>query len=221
MPTFALRTSPGQARNWQRGTTTATARVRGLPAGAAELPRHRHWLSGEIAKLGPFRLLTDGYELPVFAFTLNDQRMWPLGVRRSPAGPAGERLAGAGLHVPGEPHRPAPRCAIVIRNGFSHDMADMLLADLASAAAPAEPPARTDPRRRVRRLLPQRRLTGGHIEHPQPARPPSRWAEPLCSIDQLVACDVGHDRLRIDHGGIGVSMTQRSFSRRNTSRASR
>jgi glutamate decarboxylase len=29
-------------------------------------------LSGRIAALGPFRLLTDGSELPVFAFTLAD-----------------------------------------------------------------------------------------------------------------------------------------------------
>ena len=65
-------------------------------------------LSAEIAKLGPFRLLTDRSELPVFAFTLRDDVN--------------------GYSVFNRTDLAALR--IVVRNGFSHDMADMLLADL-------------------------------------------------------------------------------------------
>jgi glutamate decarboxylase len=87
-------------------------------------------LSGEIAKLGPFRLLTDGSELPVFAFTLNDD-VSSYSVFDVSAG-----LRESGWLVPAYTF-PANRTdlaalRIVIRNGFSHDMADMLLADLAT-----------------------------------------------------------------------------------------
>jgi glutamate decarboxylase len=85
-------------------------------------------LAGEIAKLGPFRLLTDGGELPVFAFTLNDD-VTAYSVFDVSAG-----LRENGWLVPAYTF-PANRTdlaalRIVIRNGFSHDMADMLLADL-------------------------------------------------------------------------------------------
>jgi glutamate decarboxylase len=87
-------------------------------------------LSGEIAKLGPFRLLTDGGELPVFAFTLHGD-ITGYSVFDVSAG-----LRENGWLVPAYTF-PANRTdlaalRIVIRNGFSHDMSDMLLADLAA-----------------------------------------------------------------------------------------
>jgi glutamate decarboxylase len=88
-------------------------------------------LSSEIAKLGPFRLLTDGSQLPVFAFTLADQASGYSVFDVSSA------LRESGWLVPAYTF-PANRTdlaalRIVVRNGFSHDMADMLLADLGQA----------------------------------------------------------------------------------------
>jgi glutamate decarboxylase len=85
-------------------------------------------LSSEIAELGPFRLLTDGGELPVFAFTLRDD-VTDFSVFDVSAG-----LRENGWLVPAYTF-PANRTdlaalRIVVRNGFSHDLADMLLADL-------------------------------------------------------------------------------------------
>jgi glutamate decarboxylase len=85
-------------------------------------------LSGEIAKLGPFRLLTDGAELPVFAFTLNGD------VTGYSVFDVSAALRESGWLVPAYTF-PANRTdlaalRIVVRNGFSHDMADMLLTDL-------------------------------------------------------------------------------------------
>jgi glutamate decarboxylase len=85
-------------------------------------------LSAEIAQLGPFRLLTDGSELPVFAFTLRDD-VSGYSVFDVSAG-----LRESGWLVPAYTF-PANRTdlgalRIVVRNGFSHDMADMLLSNL-------------------------------------------------------------------------------------------
>ncbi|HTK63831.1 MAG TPA: glutamate decarboxylase [Pseudonocardia sp.] len=85
-------------------------------------------LSGEIAELGPFRLLTDGGDLPVFAFTLSDD-VTGFSVFDVSAG-----LRESGWLVPAYTF-PANRTdlaalRIVVRNGFSHDLADMLVADL-------------------------------------------------------------------------------------------
>ena len=85
-------------------------------------------LSARIAELGPFRMLTRGDELPVFAFTVTDDvtAFNPFDVSR--------RLRERGWLVPAYTF-PADRTdlaalRIVVRNGFSHDMADLFLADL-------------------------------------------------------------------------------------------
>jgi glutamate decarboxylase len=101
-------------------------------------------LSSGIAELGPFRLLTRGDELPVFAFTTDDQPSFNVfDVSR--------RLKERGWLVPAYTF-PANRedlavLRIVCRNGFSHDLAGMFLDDLRAAlpellrqAAPATPP---------------------------------------------------------------------------------
>ncbi len=72
MPTFALNFSrPGaqvvaQYYNFLRLGFEGYARVQGY---AREVATR---LAGKIEELGPFRLLTRGDQLPVFAFTLND-----------------------------------------------------------------------------------------------------------------------------------------------------
>jgi glutamate decarboxylase len=85
-------------------------------------------LSGEISRLGPFELLTDGSELPVFAFKLRDDQTGYTVFDLS------ERLRARGWLVPAYT-LPADMTdtavlRIVVRNGFSRDLADILLADL-------------------------------------------------------------------------------------------
>jgi glutamate decarboxylase len=84
-------------------------------------------LSDEIAGAGPFRLLTRGDELPVFAFTLED------GVAFS-VFDVSAALRERGWQVPAytfpENRTDLAALRVVVRNGFSHDMADLLVADL-------------------------------------------------------------------------------------------
>ena len=88
-------------------------------------------LSGEIAQLGPFELITDGGELPVFAFKLSDE------VSNYTVFDVSAVLRERGWLVPAYTF-PANRTdlavmRIVVRNGFSNDLADMLLTDLQRA----------------------------------------------------------------------------------------
>ena len=85
-------------------------------------------LSSEIAALGPFTLLTDGSELPVFAFRMAD------GVDDLTVFEVSRGLRESGWLVPAYTF-PAHRedlaaLRIVVRNGFSHDLAELFLADL-------------------------------------------------------------------------------------------
>ncbi len=84
-------------------------------------------LSARIAEIGPFRLLTDGSELPVFAFVLDGDL--PYSVFDVSAG-----LREEGWLVPAytfpEHREDIAALRIVVRNGFSHDLADLLLDDL-------------------------------------------------------------------------------------------
>jgi len=87
-------------------------------------------LAAGIADLGPFRLLTRGDELPVFAFTTDDRA--PFNVFD-----VSRRLKERGWLVPAYCF-PANRAdlavlRIVCRNGFTHDLAGMLLDDLRAA----------------------------------------------------------------------------------------
>jgi glutamate decarboxylase len=86
------------------------------------------FLSGEIAKLGPFELLTDGSDLPVFAFKLREE------VTGYSVFDLSERLRQRGWQVPAytfpENLQDTAVMRIVIRNGFSQDLASLLLDDL-------------------------------------------------------------------------------------------
>jgi glutamate decarboxylase len=89
-------------------------------------------LAAKVADVGPFRLLTDGSELPVFAFTLNDD------VTSYSVFDLSAALRESGWLVPAYTF-PANRTdlaalRVVVRNGFSHDMSDMLIDDLRRAA---------------------------------------------------------------------------------------
>jgi glutamate decarboxylase len=88
------------------------------------------YLSSEIAKMGPFKLISKGDDIPVFAWTLKRKTNYTLY-------DIAERLRLRGWLVPAYP-MPENRedlvvQRIVVKNGFSHDMADMLLEDIRKA----------------------------------------------------------------------------------------
>ncbi|MBT2387130.1 glutamate decarboxylase [Streptomyces sp. ISL-11] len=85
-------------------------------------------LAREIAALGPFELITDGSETPVFAFRVRE------GIDRYTVFDVSAALRERGWLVPAytfpEHRTDLAVLRVVVRNGFSHDLADMLLDDL-------------------------------------------------------------------------------------------
>jgi glutamate decarboxylase len=144
MPTFALNFSrPGgnvvaQYYNFLRLGFDGYRKVQ---QACQDVAKH---LASQIAAMGPFELLSDGTELPVLAFRL-----------RSPESAGytvfdlSERLRQRGWLVPAytfpENMQDTAVLRLVVRNGFSMDLADSLLNDLrtqadALASLPAPPP---------------------------------------------------------------------------------
>jgi glutamate decarboxylase len=85
-------------------------------------------LAAQIEDLGPFRLLTSGDELPVFAFTLSP------GIDNFTVYDVSNAIRERGWLVPAYTF-PKNRTdlavlRVVVRRGFSHDMADLLVGDL-------------------------------------------------------------------------------------------
>ncbi len=128
MPTFALNFSrPGaqvvaQYYNFLRLGFGGYAKVQGY---AREVATR---LSAQIEELGPFRLLTRGDELPVFAFTLKDE------VTAYTVFDVSNALRERGWQVPAytfpKDREDLAALRVVVRRGFSHDLADLLLQDL-------------------------------------------------------------------------------------------
>jgi glutamate decarboxylase len=85
-------------------------------------------LSAQIAELGPFQLLTAGDELPVFAFTLRND------IDNFTVFDVSGALRERGWLVPAytfpENRKDLAALRVVVKRGFTHDMADMLVADL-------------------------------------------------------------------------------------------
>lgn len=108
-------------------------------------------LSARIADLGPFDLLSDGSSTPVFAFRLKDTRHYSVF-------DVSERLRVCGWQVPAytmpseAEHVAVLR--IVLREGFSRDMADLLFDDLCAVLSDLKtnPPAHP-------------KTSGGHFHH--------------------------------------------------------
>jgi glutamate decarboxylase len=128
MPTFAL--------NFSRpGAQVAAQYYNFIRLGRQGYQRVQHacrdvalHLSAGIAKIGPFELLTEGRDLPVFAFKLRDD------ITGYSVFDVSERLRLRGWQVPAYTF-PADLTdtavmRIVVRNGFSLDLANLLLADL-------------------------------------------------------------------------------------------
>lgn len=128
MPTFALNFSRpgaqivGQYYNFLRLGFNGFHRVQGYAREVATS------LSARIEQIEPFTLITRGDELPVFAFTLKD------GIDNFTVFDVSNALRERGWQVPAYTF-PANRTdlaalRVVVKRGFTHDMADMLLADL-------------------------------------------------------------------------------------------
>jgi glutamate decarboxylase len=128
MPTFALNFSrPGaqvvaQYYNFLRLGFDGYRRVQGYSREVATR------LADEIEKLGPFELITRGDELPVFAFKLKDE------VDNYTVFDVSNALRSRGWQLPAYTF-PANRTdlaalRVVVRQGFTHDLADLLLADI-------------------------------------------------------------------------------------------
>jgi glutamate decarboxylase len=128
MPTFALNFSrPGAhvAAQYYNFLRLGFEGYRRVQQACQDVALH---LSGQIAAMGPFELLTDGSELPVFAFKIAD------GGAPYTVFDLSERLRGRGWLVPAYTLPPdlmdTAVLRIVVRNGFSRDLADLLAADL-------------------------------------------------------------------------------------------
>ena len=128
MPTFALNFSrPGAEVVAQYYTFFRLGRAgfQAVQQASRDVALH---LSRGIAAMGPFRLLSRGDQLPVFAFTTNAD------VTAFNVFDVSRRLRERGWLVPAYTF-PADRTdlavlRVVVRNGFTRDLADLLLADL-------------------------------------------------------------------------------------------
>jgi glutamate decarboxylase len=128
MPTFALNFSrPGSqvAAQYYNFLRLGFHGYRRVQQASQDVAMH---MSAQIADMGPFELLTDGSELPVFAFRLRDPAATYTVFDLS------ERLREGGWLVPAYTF-PADLqdmavIRIVVRNGFSSDLADLFLRDL-------------------------------------------------------------------------------------------
>ena len=128
MPTFALNFSrPGaqvvaQYYNFLRLGFEGYRAVQGY---AREVATQ---LSSQIEALGPFELLTRGDELPVFAFTLKDD------IDNFTVFDVSAALRERGWQVPAytfpDNRTDLAALRVVVRRGFTHDTADLLVKDL-------------------------------------------------------------------------------------------
>jgi glutamate decarboxylase len=124
MPTFTLNFS--RAGNQVVGQYYNFLRLgrAGYTAVMSALSEIATWLSGEIAQLGPFELLSDGSAIPVFAFKMRDGQ--PYSVYD-----LSDRLRQKGWQVPAytmpEGAEDVAVLRVVVREGFSRDLAGELL----------------------------------------------------------------------------------------------
>jgi glutamate decarboxylase len=128
MPTFALNFSrPGaqvavQYYNFLRLGYDGYRRVQQY---GRDVATH---LSAQIAELGPFELLTKGDELPVFAFKLRDD------IRNYTVFDVSNAIRENGWLLPAytfpKNRQDIAALRVVVKRGFSHDMADQLMHDL-------------------------------------------------------------------------------------------
>jgi glutamate decarboxylase len=128
MPTFALNFSrPGSEVIAQYFMFTALGHegYRRIQQRSSDVAQY---LAAEIAQIGPYALISDGSELPVFAFTLRPE------IENFTVFDVSASLRGRGWQVPAysfpENREDLAVLRIVVRAGMTHDMADLFLKDL-------------------------------------------------------------------------------------------
>jgi glutamate decarboxylase len=143
MPTFALNFSrPGAqvAAQYYNFIRLGWQGYRHVQQTCQDIALH---LSGELAKMGPFELLTKGDDLPVFAFKLRSD------VTGYSVFDLSDRLRQRGWQVPAytfpENMTDTEVMRIVIRNGFSMDLANLLLEDFRTQVRILEHHPQTQP----------------------------------------------------------------------------
>ena len=103
-------------------------------------------LSDAVVKMGPFELLSDGSDIPVFAFAMRDPSKYTVF-------DVSNRMRQYGWQLPAYT-MPADAedlavLRLVVREGFSADLGDKLLADLGEVVAHLEkhgrPPGEDEP----------------------------------------------------------------------------
>ena len=130
MPTFTLNFSRpgnqivGQYYNFLRLGRSGYQRIM---EALRDLALHT---SSKIAALGSFELVSDGSAIPVFAFSLKEDTPFTVF-------DVSERLRAQGWQVPGytmpDDANDVAVLRVVVREGFSYDLAEALVADLAEA----------------------------------------------------------------------------------------
>jgi glutamate decarboxylase len=128
MPTFALNFSrPGAhvAAQYYNFLRLGFSGYRRVHQACQDVAVH---MSGRITEMGPFELITEGRELPVFAFKIADPQA------NYTVFDLSERLRTRGWLVPAytfpEDLTDMAVIRVVIRNGFTQDLAGLFLADL-------------------------------------------------------------------------------------------
>ncbi|MDH6110426.1 glutamate decarboxylase [Kitasatospora sp. MAP12-15] len=129
MPTFALNFSRPGAEVVAQYYTFLRLGYDGFRAVHQSCREVAQYLAARIEALGSFRLITRGDELPVFAFTVTDD------VTAFDVFDVSRRLRERGWQVPAysfpENRTDLSVLRVVCRNGFTTDLADLLLDDLA------------------------------------------------------------------------------------------
>ncbi len=133
MPTFALNFSrPGSEviAQYYMFTTLGRDGYRRVMQGAHDVARH---IAQKASEIGPYRLISDGNDLPVFAFALAPE------VENYTVFDVSDRLRQHGWLVPAytfpKNREDLSVLRIVVRAGMTHEMADHLLDHLREATA--------------------------------------------------------------------------------------
>ena len=136
MPTFALNFSrPGSEviAQYFMFVALGTEGYQSIQRGSSEVAQH---ISREVASMGPYRLVTDGSDLPVFAFALAPE------VKNYTVFHVSSRMREEGWLVPAytfpENRQDLSVLRVVVRAGMSTDMADAFLATLRQQTASLE-----------------------------------------------------------------------------------
>ena len=131
MPTFALNFSRGGAQVVAQYYSLIRLGREGYARVQQDSRDTARWLADEVAALGAFQLISDGDQLPVFAFRTSGA------VEDFTVYDVSEALRARGWIVPAYPMPPAIEDVAVlrvcVRNGFSRDLAALLLDDLRTA----------------------------------------------------------------------------------------